>query len=109
VTGTGRDIAVRAVAAGKPPQTPIADIMSPEVKYCYDSDNTDAVAKNMADIKLRRLPVLNHEKRLVGIAFSGPSSTAISASETPGISDCECSPPGSEMPDSARPVGQSPY
>ena len=64
---TDRDIAVRAVAAGKPPQTPIADVMSSDVKYCFDSDNTDAVAKNMADIKLRRLPVLNSEKRLVGI------------------------------------------
>ena len=64
---TDRDIAVRAVATGKPPQTPIADIMSPEVKYCYETDNTDAVAANMAEIKLRRLPVLNQEKRLVGI------------------------------------------
>jgi CBS domain-containing protein len=64
---TDRDIAVRAVAAGKPPQTPIADVMSPEVKYCFDSDSTDAVAKNMADIKLRRLPLLNAGRRAFAI------------------------------------------
>src|SRR5262245_30856585 len=63
-----RDMAVRDVAAGKSPQTPIGENMSNEVKYCYESDNIDAVAKNMADIKVRRLPVLNREKRLVGIA-----------------------------------------
>jgi CBS domain-containing protein len=50
---TDRDIAVRAVAAGKPPNTLIADVMSREVKYCFDTDNIDAVSTNMADIKLR--------------------------------------------------------
>ena len=48
---TDRDIAVRAVASGKTPKTPVGEIMSPEVMYCYESDNIDAVAKNMADIK----------------------------------------------------------
>ena len=64
---TDRDIAVRAVAAGKPPATPIADVMSHDVKYCFETDDIDAVSVNMANIKVRRLPVLNVQKRLVGI------------------------------------------
>ena len=63
---TDRDIAIRAVAADKGPQTPIRDIMSKEVLYCFEDDDVDEVVQNMADIKVRRLPVLNHEKRLVG-------------------------------------------
>jgi len=90
---TDRDIAVRAVAAGKPPNTPIADVMSHEVKYCYESDNVDAVSANMADIQLRRLPVLNQQKRVVGIvsladiALSGwpdDAAAALSGISEPG-------------------------
>src|SRR5881394_2761581 len=64
---TDRDIAVRAVAAGKGPETLIRDAMSTEVKYCFADDEIEEVAHNMADIKVRRLPVLNSQKRLVGI------------------------------------------
>src|SRR5438128_7249757 len=68
---TDRDIAVRAVAAGKSYKTPVGEIMSSEVKYCFEDDDLDEVAHNMADIKVRRLPVLNHDKRLVGIVSLG--------------------------------------
>ena len=90
---TDRDIAVRAVAAGKPANTPIADVMSHEVKYCSESDDIDTVAANMADLKLRRLPVVNRQKRLVGIvslgdiALSGgpdDAATALSGISEPG-------------------------
>lgn len=64
---TDRDIAVRGVAAGKSPKTPVEEIMSHEVKYCFEEDDLEEVAANMADIKLRRLPVVNKQKRLVGI------------------------------------------
>ena len=64
---TDRDIAVRAVAAGKPANTPVSEVMSHEVKYCFESDDIDAVSVNMADLKLRRLLVVNRQKRLVGI------------------------------------------
>jgi len=53
---TDRDIAIRAVAAGKGPQTPIRDIMSKEVLYCFEDDEVDDVVQNMADIKVRRYP-----------------------------------------------------
>ena len=51
---TDRDIAIRAVAADKGPQTPIRDIMSKEVLYCFEDDEVDDVVQNMADIKVRR-------------------------------------------------------
>lgn len=64
---TDRDIAVRAVAQGLGPDTKIRDVMSKDVKYCFDDDDLSDAADNMGDIKLRRLPVLNSDKRLVGI------------------------------------------
>jgi len=73
---TDRDIAVRGVAAGKGPETKVREIMSSEVKYCYDNQEADKVARNMADIKLRRLPVVNRDKRLVGILSLGDLAAA---------------------------------
>jgi CBS domain-containing protein len=68
---TDRDIAVRAVAEGKGPDTPIREVMTQDVKYCYEDDDTEDVARNMADIQVRRLPVLTRDKRLVGIISLG--------------------------------------
>ena len=68
---TDRDIAVRAVAQGKSPDTKVRDVMSREVLYCYEDEDLDTVIRNMGTIKVRRLPVLNREKRLVGIVSFG--------------------------------------
>jgi CBS domain-containing protein len=68
---TDRDIAIRAVAAGKGPDTPVRDVMSKDVKYVFDDEDLEHVAKNMADIQVRRLPVVNRDKRLVGIISLG--------------------------------------
>ena len=68
---TDRDIAVRAVAEGKGPDTPVREVMSTEIKYCYEDEDLEHVARNMADIKVRRLPVVSREKRLVGIVSLG--------------------------------------
>jgi len=64
---TDRDIAVRAVAEGLPADTPISEIMSHEVLYCYEDQQLDDVARNMGQVQVRRLPVVNRDKRLVGI------------------------------------------
>jgi CBS domain-containing protein len=72
---TDRDIAVRAVAQGKGPQTAVRDVMSEEVKYCYEDDDLSTVSQNMGDIRVRRLPVLNRDKRLVGIVSIGDIAT----------------------------------
>jgi CBS domain-containing protein len=68
---TDRDIAVRAVAEGKEPSTKVRDIMSQEVLYCYEDQDVDDVARNMGDVQVRRLPVVNRDKRLVGIISLG--------------------------------------
>lgn len=64
---TDRDIAVRAVAAGLGPDTAVRDAMSPEIKYCFEDDAVDDVCENLADQQLRRLPVVDRDKNLVGI------------------------------------------
>ncbi len=68
---TDRDIAVRAVAQEKPPTTKVREIMSQEVLYCFDDQDLDDIARNMSDVKVRRLPVVNRDKRLVGIVSLG--------------------------------------
>ena len=68
---TDRDIAIRAIAQGKSPNTPVREVMSHEVLYCFEDEDAELVAKNMADNKVRRLPVLNRGKRLVGIVSIG--------------------------------------
>ncbi|KQV81161.1 CBS domain-containing protein [Rhizobacter sp. Root1221] len=64
---TDRDIAVRAVARGLGPDTRIREVMSQEVMYCFEDEDLDDAAQHMGDIKVRRLPVLSRDKRLVGI------------------------------------------
>jgi CBS domain-containing protein len=68
---TDRDIAVRAVAQGKGPETRVREIMTPDLKYCFEDEPITHVAVNMGDLRIRRLPVLNREKRLVGILSIG--------------------------------------
>jgi CBS domain-containing protein len=68
---TDRDIAVRAVAEGKSPDTLVRDVMSQEVLYCFDDQEIEEVARNMGEVKVRRLPVVNRDKRLVGIISIG--------------------------------------
>lgn len=65
---TDRDITVRAVALGKnPDDTQVREAMSPGVKYVHDYDDVDDVADTMADLQIRRLPVVDRDERLVGI------------------------------------------
>ena len=92
---TDRDIAVRAVAEGKGPDTRVRDVMSPEVKYCFEDQDLDEVTANMADIQVRRLPVLNRDKRLVGIISLGDIATCEDRS-TAGAALSGISQPGGE-------------
>jgi CBS domain-containing protein len=64
---TDRDIAIRGVAKGRTPDTPVRDVMTADVKYCFEDEEVEKVARNMAAIQVRRLPVVNRDKRLVGI------------------------------------------
>lgn len=69
---TDRDITVRGVAQGCNPKTArVQEVMTPEVIYCFDDEDVKDVAKKMEEKQVRRLPVLNREKRLVGIVSLG--------------------------------------
>jgi CBS domain-containing protein len=69
---TDRDITVRGVAQGYDPKTArVRDVMTPEVIYCFDDEDVNEVAKKMEEKQVRRLPVLNRNKRLVGIISLG--------------------------------------
>jgi CBS domain-containing protein len=88
---TDRDIAIRAVAWGKAPTSLIREIMTKDVKYCFEDEEVDEVARNMANIQVRRLPVVTRDKRLVGIIAVGDIAAAgdrdaVSAAVS-GISD----------------------
>ncbi|WP_119304881.1 CBS domain-containing protein [Dongia deserti] len=64
---TDRDIVVRCLAAGKGPDTKIGEVMTEDVKYCFEDEDVDHVVENMGDNQVRRLPVMDRSKRLVGI------------------------------------------
>ena len=87
---TDRDITVRAVAAGKGPDTPVSEVMSHDIKYCYEDEELDHVSRNMADIQVKRLPVVNRDKRLVGILalgdIAGKAGSRVTGRAVEGIS-----------------------
>lgn len=68
---TDRDIVVRAVCEGRSFETPISEVMTPDVQYCYDDDDVKDAAARMGELQVRRLAVLDHDKRLVGIVALG--------------------------------------
>ena len=89
---TDRDIAVRAVARHQSPDTPVREVMSQEVLYCYDDEDVERVAQNMADQQIRRLPVVNRDKHLVGIVSFGDVSRS-ARSRTAGEAIAQISQP----------------
>jgi CBS domain-containing protein len=69
---TDRDITLRAVANSKDPDTcTVQEVMSEEIKYLFDDESTEDLVRNIGTLQIRRLPVLNREKRLVGIVSLG--------------------------------------
>jgi len=92
---TDRDIAVRGVAEGRDPSAKIREVMSAEVRYCFEDDDIEDVLRNMGELQLRRLPVLNHDKRLVGIVSLSDLATGGEAGRA-----------GRALTDIARPGGE---
>ncbi len=64
---TDRDIAIRAVAKGLGSETAVTEVMTPDVEYAFEDDDLQEVAEKMAQKQIRRLPVVDSDKRLVGI------------------------------------------
>ena len=90
-----RDIAVRGIGMGRGPEARVGDVMTAEVKYCYEDQDLDEVCANMGDIQVRRLPVLNRSKRLVGIIALGDIALMQASNGT-----------GATLSRSSRPGGQ---
>jgi len=73
---TDRDIATRIVASGRDPNsTTVREAMTAEVLYCFEDQSLEDAAKVMKDKQVRRLPVLNRAKRLVGMVALGDLAT----------------------------------
>lgn len=71
-TLTDRDITVRSVAHGEDPTTDkVRDVMTPDVVYCFEDQDVEEAARLMQEKQVRRLPVLDRDKRLVGIVSLG--------------------------------------
>ena len=70
-TISDRDIAIRAVAAGKDANTKVRDVMSEGIAWAYEDESVEQIAKIMSERQVRRLPVVNRDKRLVGIVALG--------------------------------------
>ena len=91
-----RDIAVRAVAKGLGPDTKVRDAMSPEVRYCFVDQLLDEVSQNMGEIQVRRLPVLDRNKRLVGIIALGDIANCAKDAANPAKALTGISRPGGQ-------------
>jgi CBS domain-containing protein len=98
---TDRDIAIRGVAEGKGPDAKIRDVMSTDVKYCFEDEEIDDVLHNMGELKVRRMPVLNRDKRLVGIVSLGDLATNAETAEA-GEALGDISRPGGEHSQTAH-------
>lgn len=68
---TDRDIALRGAGAGKGPETPIREAMTQDVCYCFEDEEVESVARNLGGQKIRRIPVVSRDKRLVGVVSLG--------------------------------------
>lgn len=66
-----RDIAVRAIADDKGPETTVREIMSDGICWAYEDESVEKAARMMSERQVRRLPVVNRGKRLVGIVALG--------------------------------------
>ena len=66
-----RDIAIRAIAEGKESSTRVRDVMSEGLVWAFDTDSIEDAAKLMSEHQVRRLPIVDKDKRLVGIVALG--------------------------------------
>jgi CBS domain-containing protein len=76
-TLTDRDITIQSVAQGRDPRlASVREIMSQQVFYCYEDDDIEHAAEHMKEREVRRLVILNREKRLVGVLSLGDIARA---------------------------------
>lgn len=75
---TDRDIAIRAVAQGKEGHTKVREVMSEGIAWVFEDQSVEDAAKMMSERQVRRLPVVDRKKRLVGIVALGDFAVEIS-------------------------------
>ena len=68
---TDRDIAVRGIAEGRGPDTPVSELMSDGIICAHEDEDIDSVAQRMSEEQVRRMPVLDSDENLVGIVSLG--------------------------------------
>lgn len=71
---TDRDIAVRGIAKGYGPETPVRQLMTDDVICARTDDDVEDVASKMSEAQVRRLPVIDDSERLCGIVSLGDLS-----------------------------------
>jgi CBS domain-containing protein len=79
---TDRDIAIRAVGQDKGPDTRVEEVMTRDLRYCYEDEDLEHVTHNMGEQQIRRLPVVDRDKRLVGILSLGDVAMSTDCNET---------------------------
>src|SRR6266550_6703987 len=90
-----RDIAIRGIGMGRGPDSRVGDVMTADVKYCFEDQDLNEVTENMGDIQVRRLPVVSRDKRLVGIIALGDIAQA-QAGDGTGEALSQISRPGGQ-------------
>jgi CBS domain-containing protein len=74
---TDRDLTIRMMAEGRDPvSTPVSEAMTPDVRYCFADQDVKEAAQLMQREQIRRLPVVDREKHLVGIVSLGDLAVA---------------------------------
>jgi CBS domain-containing protein len=97
-TISDRDIAIRAVAEGKDGGTHVRDVMSEGVAWAYEDETVEQAAKIMSTRQVRRLPVVNRDKRLVGIVALGDFAVESSEIQPAAEALAEISKPATAPP-----------
>ena len=92
-TISDRDIAIRAIAEGKGSDTKVRDVMSDGIAWAYEDDSVDKAVKIMSERQVRRLPVVNRDKRLVGIVALGDFAVEVSQIRPAAVALSEISKP----------------
>ena len=71
---TDRDIAVRGIAKGYGPDTPVRELMTDDLIVLRVDDDIEEAATKMSQAQVRRLPVIDPDERLCGIVSLGDLS-----------------------------------
>jgi CBS domain-containing protein len=88
-----RDIAVRGVAEGKGSSAKVRDVMSEGICWVFEDEPVERAAELMSKHQVRRLPVVNRDKRLVGIVSLGDIATDRAEREPAAEALCAISEP----------------